>query len=140
MRAEFYRGDGETPVGVASLAGPRAEVESDDDATRAAIQRIFRLTPVVVDDASMRSLGASGEALLEPGGPEWFRAAATQRTMQEGLTVRLIPEAVGHGGWDPASAYRTFRQAVNRLLLSPEPEEEPHAGEARPQALPEAPH
>ncbi len=138
MRAEFYRGGDEIPVGVARFTGSRVEVESEDDSTRAAIGRVFRLTPVAVDDASLRSLGASGAAVLEPGSPDWFRAAAIQRASQAGVSVRLVPEATGHGGWDPASAYRTFRQSVNRLLAASPPEAEPHPGEARPEALPEA--
>jgi hypothetical protein len=120
MRAEFYREGSDTPVGVARLAGSRVEVESDDDAARVGIGRIFRLTPVAVDDAALRSLGATGEAVLEPGGPEWFQAAALQRAAQEGLSARLIPEATGHAGWDPASAYRTFGQSVNRMLAPPQ--------------------
>jgi hypothetical protein len=126
VRAEFYRGDdADTTVGVARVEGPRIEVESDDPATRAAIGRIFRLTPVVLDDASLRSLGASGEAVLEPGSAEWFRAAATQRAAHDGLSVRLVPEASGNGGWDPASAYCTFRQSVNRILAGSHPDAEP---------------
>jgi hypothetical protein len=120
MRAEFHGEGGEAPVGAARLAGSRVEVDAGDDAAREAIGRIFRLIPVVVDDASLRYLGASGEAILEPGDAQWFRAAAVQRAPQEGLSVRLVPEATGHGGWDPASAYRTFRQSVNRLLTPPE--------------------
>ena len=144
MRAEFYRtgdnGGEDAPVGTARLTGSGVQVESDDEAARTAIGRVLRLTPVAVDDASLRSLGASGESVLEPGGPEWFRAAAVQRATQEGLSVRLVPEAAGHGGWDPASAYRTFQQSVNRLLTAPQPEAEPQPGEARPEALPEAQH
>ncbi|MDP9342692.1 MAG: hypothetical protein M3Q23_11500 [Actinomycetota bacterium] len=141
MRAEFYRGeDADTPVGVARLDGPRVDIHSGDAAVRAAIARIFRLTPVVVDDASLRPLGSSGEAMLEPGSLEWFRAAAVRRAADEGLSVRLVPEAKGHGGWDPASAYRTFQQSVDRLLAGSPLEAEPQPGESRPEALPEAHH
>ena len=145
MRAEFYRGDESgTVVGTATWDSFRVQVESDDPKTRRAIGRIFRPTPVVVDDAALRSLGANGEAVLQPGSMEWFEAAATRRAADEGLAVRLVPEARGHGGWDPASAYRTFRQSVGRILAGPldggEVEGEPQAEESEPAALPEARH
>ena len=125
MRAEFYRGDESgTVVGTATWDSFRVQVESDDPKTRRAIGRIFRPTPVVVDDAALRSLGANGEAVLQPGSMEWFEAAATRRAADEGLAVRLVPEARGHGGWDPASAYRTFRQSVDRILAGPRDEGE----------------
>jgi len=118
MRAEFYRPDDEgVVVGVARWDGRVAHVESDDDRTRSVISRIFRATPVVVDDASLRPMGARGEAVLQPGSLDWFRAAAASRARQEGLQVRFVPEAGGQGGWDPASAYRTFRQAVARMAV-----------------------
>jgi hypothetical protein len=117
MRAEFYRKDeAKTLAGTARWVGPGIEVQADHDDARAAIGRIFRPIPVVVDDASLRSLGASGEAVLQPGSVEWFEAAAIQRAAGEGLSGRLVPDAQGRGGWDPASAYRTFRQSVNLLL------------------------
>jgi hypothetical protein len=130
MRVEFYRSDDpETVVGAALWDGRRVVIDEDDKDVRAAFSRVFRLTPVVVDDASLRTLGAGGEALLEPGSLEWFEAAANRRGPEEGFAVRVVPEAVGRGGWDPASAYRTFRQSVRRLVVGqpaePEGDDEP---------------
>jgi len=123
MRAEFYRADDpETVLGTARWDGHRVTVESDQPEVRAAISRIFRPAPVVVDDPSLRSLGAGGESLLEPGSLEWFEAAAVRRAPDEGFAVRVVPEAVGHGGWDPASAYCTFRQSVYRIVGTPRPD------------------
>jgi hypothetical protein len=126
MRADFYRAeDPESVLGVAWWDGREVVVDADDPDAGAAISRVFRLTPVVVEDASLRSLGAGGEALLEPGSLEWFEAAALHRAPHEGLAVRIVPEAMGHGGWDPASAYRTFRQSVHRMVGGPAQEGPP---------------
>ena len=118
MRAEFRRADDESDavVGTARWNGQRVEIDADDDAVRRAVERIFRPAPVVVDDPSFRSLGARGEAMVQPGNGEWFRAAAYARASEAGLKARLVPEVVGQGGWDPAAAYRTFREDVGRLL------------------------
>jgi hypothetical protein len=138
MRAEFLRvEEGSTDV-VASARwdGKGVRIEADDPATRAAVARIFRLTPVVVDDPSYRPLYARGEAVVQPGNADWFRAAAFARATPEGLKARVVPEMVGQGGWDPAAAYRTFREDVARLLargIHPSEEHEPceHAPEER---------
>ena len=118
MRAEFLRSGGEASdvVATASWDGRRVVVDGADPGVRDAIDRIFRPTPVVVDDPSYRSLGALGEAMIQPGNAEWFRAAAYSRAGAEGLKARVVPEVVGQGGWDPAAAYRTFREDVGRLL------------------------
>jgi hypothetical protein len=113
MRAEFYRADDpEAVVGVARWDGEAARVEARDADVVSKITRIFRPAPVLVADQSMRPLGTRGEAVVQPGNLDWFRAAAYSRAQEAGLRVRLVPEARGRGGWDPASAYRTFRQAV----------------------------
>ena len=54
MRAEFLRNDdGSEVVGDAWWDGRRAQVESDDPDVRRAIDRVFRITPVVVDHGAM---------------------------------------------------------------------------------------
>jgi hypothetical protein len=118
MRAEFLRDEeGSTDVvATASWDGRGFEVEAQDSDVRAAVERIFRLTPVVVDDPTYRPLYARGEAVIQPGNADWFRAAAYGRAASEGLKARVVPEVVGQGGWDPAAAYRTFREDVARLL------------------------
>ena len=117
MRAEFLPAEGDEVVGVARWDGHRAVVETEDQAVHDALERIFKARPVLVDDASTRSLGAHGESVIQPGSGEWFRAAAYTRAGAEGLKARVVPEVIGQGGWDPASAYRTFRDDMSRLLL-----------------------
>jgi len=116
MRAEFYRpDDNDQPAGVARWDGRTVHVDAPDEDTRARIVRVFRLTPVVVDDPALRPMGARGESLVQPGSLDWFRIAAAARAGDEALAVRLVPEVQGRGGWDPASAYRTFRQDVAHM-------------------------
>jgi hypothetical protein len=135
MRVEFHRpGDPEEIVGTARWDGRRAHVEADDEGMRESIARVFRLSPVVVEDPSLRPMGTRGETVLQPGSVEWFRAAALSRAAEAGLVARVVPEVSGQGGWDPASAYRTFRETVQRIVTRPEREgpAEPQPGEARP--------
>jgi hypothetical protein len=135
MRAEFYDpNDRETVVGVATWDGRVVHVSSGDDAARDRIRRVFRLTPVVVDDPALRPLSARGESVIQPGSLEWFRTAAVSRAQEAGLAARIVPEAQGQGGWDPASAYRTFRQTVAHLVgrARNEGQDLEQAGEARP--------
>ena len=116
MRADFYREDDpETVVGSARWDGRRAEVTSEDADVRGALSRLFRSTPVVVDDPSLRSAGTSGESVIQPGSLDWFRLAAISRAPTADLRVRLVPEVEIKTGWDPASAYRTFGQVVTSL-------------------------
>ena len=118
MRVELYRPeDPQTVVAVSRWEGGRPIVETDDEDLRPIVARMFRPTPVVVDDPALRYPGTHGESVLQPGSVEWFRAAALVRAPQEGLAARIVPEAAGGGGWDPAAAYRTFRQAVTRQDL-----------------------
>jgi hypothetical protein len=117
IRAELYRPDApEAVVAFAtwSSAGPSLEVQ---DATLQGLDRLFRATPVVIEDASLRQLGASGESLLQPGSLAWFRAALQTRAPELGLAVRFVAEDV-RNGWDPASNYRTFREQSARLASS----------------------
>lgn len=105
MRAEFFRPeDPETVVGAAEWDGVRVMLRAPDDEQRGVLERVFRVSPVPIDDPSRRALGTSGPVLAEPGDLDWFLAAAQVRGEQEGLGVRLIPDTTG--GWDPASAYR----------------------------------
>ncbi|MFL5768003.1 MAG: hypothetical protein ACJ758_09215 [Actinomycetota bacterium] len=124
MRVEFFHPPAsEDVVGRARWDGKRAVIESEDDEVRGKLQRVFRVTPVVVDDASTRMLGASGETALQPGSLEWFRAAALTRTEPEGLSARIVPDFEPGEGWDPASNYRTFRNQIRRIDAA-EPVEE----------------
>ena len=81
-----------------------------------ALARVFRPTPVVIDDAAFRQAGTSGPAVVHPGGPLWFQAAARVRGSEEGLGVRFVPEEDSAMGWDPAGAYRSFSDAVVRRI------------------------
>ncbi|MGH2556538.1 MAG: hypothetical protein ACRDHO_12575 [Actinomycetota bacterium] len=115
MRAAFYRLDSpDSVVGTATWNGAGAAVEADDETVHQAIRRIFRPTSVLIDDPSMRSYGTAGPVVLSPGSLNWFRAAAGARSGSEGLGVRFVPELEGTMGWDPAGAYRTFNDAIER--------------------------
>jgi hypothetical protein len=115
MRASFYRlDDPGTVVGSALWRSGEVEVDAEDDAVAEAIGRIFRPTPVVIDDPSMRSYGTAGPVVLPPGSLQWFRAAGEARSGGEGLGMRFVPEAGRAMGWDPAGAYRTFNDAIER--------------------------
>jgi hypothetical protein len=133
MRAEFYRPDDpDTVVGTARWDGHKVHVDAQDTETRSLIQRIFRASPVASDDASLRSQATSGESVFQPGSLEWFRTAALSRASGAGLTPRLVPEVPARTGWDPASAYRTFRQVVTRLESPATGRDEPSPEVARP--------
>jgi hypothetical protein len=95
--------------------GARVDVEAGDESVRQAVRRIFRPTPILIDDPSLRSYGTAGPVVLSPGSLRWFRAAAETRSEAEGLGVRFVPESEGAMGWDPAGAYRTFDEAIERM-------------------------
>jgi hypothetical protein len=115
MLAEFYRPDApEHVVGQAVWDGRGVHVETEDDAIRTSLGRIFRPVPVVVDDASLRSFGTSGPVQLAPGSLLWFRAAAEERAPGEGLRPRLVPQPQEAMGWEPAGVYRTFEGQIER--------------------------
>src|SRR5918999_5047817 len=117
MRVEFHLPDDpERVVAEADWDGFRAVVRAPDEERRAAVERFFRPTPVVLEDPALRPRGSRGETVLQPGSLEWFRAAALTRAMEAGLAARIVPEVAGPGGWDPAAAYRTFRESVDLLL------------------------
>lgn len=115
MRAEFYRpGRPEEVVAVARWYGRSAHLQLNDESVSEALGRLFRPTPVVVDDGANRRLGTRGEVALQPGTLEWFRAAALTRAAEAGMAARIVP-GVEEGGWDPAAAYRSFEEAIERL-------------------------
>lgn len=90
-------------------------VETADDTLRALLQKVFRRTPVVIDDASYRRLGTAGAVLIQPGDLGWFRAVVQTRVFTEaGLVARFLPGVV-EGGFDPAADYRSFEYQVERL-------------------------
>lgn len=115
MRVEFSRADApDDVVAVARWVAWNVELEVRDDSVAQALRRVFRPTPVVVDDAAYRRQGTRGEVLLEPGSLEWFRAAALARAPEAGLSARFVP-GVDEGGWDPAAQYRTFSESIDRM-------------------------
>ena len=119
VRAEFTRADDpERVVGTAEWDGRRVAIESDEDATRASLRRVFRPSPVSLDDPSFRFGGTSGPAVVEHGDMEWFRAAALARAAAEGLEVAII--ANRPGGWDPAMDPQTYGWAGRKTSLSGE--------------------
>jgi len=125
MKVEFYRAgpptaaDAEaappTLVGIARWVDNTPVVECDDDDLCAVLERAFRRTPVITDDASYRRFGTHGEVMIPPGDLEWFRAAAFVRAPAEaGVDARLVP-GVTEGGYDPAAQYRGFEDSIERL-------------------------
>lgn len=117
MRVEFYAPDDEAKSTVATAAwdGRDVTITCDDEHRRAELAHAFRRTSVVTDDAAYRRLGTSGEAAIQPGDLEWFRAAAQVRVPAEvGLHARFVPGAI-IGGFDPAAGYRTFEDQIERL-------------------------
>lgn len=118
MRAELYRpGDPEQErpeqvVAVATWSDGRPHLEVLADVP--GLDGLLRATPVVTDDPSLRPAGTSGEVVLDPGSPAWFRAALLSRAPALGLAVRFVAERVA-GGWDPAAAYATFEEQVDRM-------------------------
>jgi hypothetical protein len=134
VRAEFHVHDSKKAL--ASVRWDRRGLDiSADREIEAKIRRIFRPTPVVVDDPAYRSSGTSGPVVLHPGSLLWFRSAAQVRSGPEGLNVRFVPEGQDVMGWDPAGAYRTFGETVERKELSgvAARPEEAEAGETRPE-------
>jgi hypothetical protein len=90
-------------------------IDTEDDALRTALERVFRRTPVVIDDPSYRRLGTTGAVMIQPGDLGWFRAVVQSRIPAEaGLVGRFVP-GVTEGGFDPAAGYRTFEDQIERL-------------------------
>ena len=102
-------------VGSATWLDGQVVVDADDPERAALLERAFRRTPVVTDDAAYRRFGTHGEVQIQPGDLEWFRAAAQVRaTTEAGVIARLVP-GVTEGGFDPAAGYRTFEASIERL-------------------------
>lgn len=105
MRAEFF--DPEAPdrlVGAVEWDGRTVRIHADDGGARERLGRVFRPSPVAVNDPASRPDGSTGQTVLEPGDLQWFLAAGRVRGDREGLGVRFVSETPG--GWDPAGAYR----------------------------------
>lgn len=103
MRADFFReGDPDVVIGSAEWDGRRAVIRAKDDDVRAALERVFRVSSVAVDDP----MPPGPTKVAEPGDLEWFRAAAAARGAEEGLAVRFVTEAAGR--WDPALDPQTY--------------------------------
>ncbi len=115
MRAELYRPEEPDLVAVATWSNGRPSLEVIEEVP--GLNDLLRPTPVVTDDASLRGPGTSGEVVLEPGSSAWFRAALLSRAPALGLSVRFVAERIT-GGWDPAAAYATFDEEVDRLASS----------------------
>ena len=115
MRAQFFRpGAPDEVVGTATWKGGSIHVEAKDPETRLALSRIVRPSAVMIDDPALLPAGTTGPVLFPPGSLAWFQAAARTRAEAEGLAVRFAPDAPDAMGWDPAGAYRTFNEAVER--------------------------
>jgi hypothetical protein len=105
----------EPAVATVAWRDGRVTVEADDPELATGLERAFRRTPVVVDDASLRPAGALGASVLQPGDLEWFRGVALVRVPAElGLVPRFVPGRQT-GGYDPAANYRRFGEQVERL-------------------------
>ena len=116
MKVELHHPD-EPDAVVATVAWTDGApvIDTQDDILRVTLQKVFRRTPVVVDDSSYRRMGTTGAVLIQPGDLEWFRAVAQTRVPAEaGLAVRFVP-GVTEGGFDPAAGYRTFEAQIERL-------------------------
>lgn len=115
MKVELHRPEQpDAVVATVSWIG-QPVIDTEDDILRATLQKVFRRTPVVIDDASYRRMGTQGEVLIQPGDLEWFRAVVQARIPAEtGMTGRFVP-GVTEGGFDPAADYRTFEEQIERL-------------------------
>jgi hypothetical protein len=116
VKVELHRPDEpDAVVATITWTGGEPVVDTDDDRLRTSLNRVFRRTPVVIDDASYRRLGTAGAVLIQPGDLEWFRAVVHSRIPAEaGVVGRFVP-GVTEGGYDPAAGYRTFEEQIERL-------------------------
>jgi hypothetical protein len=115
VKVELHRPDEPDAVATVSWIDGQPVIDAQDDIMRATLEKVFRRTPVVIDDPSYRRMGTAGEVLIQPGDLEWFRAVAQARVPAEtGLAVRFVP-GVTAGGFDPAAGYRTFEEQIERL-------------------------
>jgi hypothetical protein len=115
LRVEFHLPAEPTERPADAWRDGRVSVEAGAPELATGLERAFRRTPVVVDDASLLPAGTRGSSMLPPGDLEWFRGVAMVRVPQElGLVPRFVP-GPQMGGYDPAANYRPFREQVERL-------------------------
>ncbi|MEO8423184.1 MAG: hypothetical protein ABI595_04640 [Actinomycetota bacterium] len=116
MKVELHRPEQpDAVIATVSWTDGRSVIDTEDNTVRATLQKVFRRTPVVIDDPSYRRMGTTGEVLIQPGDLEWFRAVVQARIPAEtGLAARFVP-GVTQGGFDPAAGYRTFEEQIERL-------------------------
>jgi hypothetical protein len=117
IRAELYRPEDPAVVVAIATGWQGGAAIEPVGAGVEGLDRLLRATPVVVDDPSLRPLGAHGEVVLPPGTLEWFRTALLVRGGDAGLGVRFVADEV-RNGWDPAANYRTFEEQIRRLASS----------------------
>jgi hypothetical protein len=116
VKVELHRPDEpDTVLATITWNGGEPIVDTDDDSLRATLLRVFRRTPVVIDDASYRRLGTAGPVMIQPGALEWFRAVVQSRTPAEAGLVGRFVSGLTEGGFDPAAGYRTFEDQIERL-------------------------
>lgn len=117
MRVEFVKADDAAgqPVAAARWTGSAVQPDGGGPEAREVIDRVFRLAPVTIDDAALRSFGTNGAVTLPPGSLRWFMAAARVRGEAEGLKARFVQDGQAALGWDPAGAYRTFMASAERM-------------------------
>lgn len=136
MRAEFRSEKSPDRVlGSATWTAKGVALGPRDDSAGRLLRRIFRSVPVSVEEPALRTAGTAGPVVLQPGSLRWFMAAAKVRGAKEGLAVRMVPEGEGAMGWDPAAAYRTFSDAMERKerIGTAATQGGPEAGETRPE-------
>lgn len=116
MRVLFARPDAPDEIlGEAGWEGYRVRIESNHEEIRSRLHRIFRPTPIVMEDPSLRPAGASGPVEVQPGSLQWFLGVARVRGEAAGYKVVFAPDGTGEPGWDPAGGYRPFTRQVERL-------------------------
>jgi hypothetical protein len=116
VKVELHHPD-EPDTVVATIAWTDGQpvVDTQDESLRVSLEKVFRRTPVVIDDASYRRQGTAGEVMIQPGDLEWFRAVVQARIpLEAGLVGRFVP-GISRGGFDPAAGYRTFEAQIERL-------------------------
>ena len=116
MKVELHPPDEpDAVVATISWMDGQPVIDTEDAVLRSTLQKVFRRTPVVIDDPSYRRMGTAGEVLIQPGDLEWFRAVVQARIPSEtGLAARFVP-GITEGGFDPAAGYRTFEEQIERL-------------------------
>ena len=124
MKVEFRRGvagsDAEPIVVATATWDGDVHMQAEDPGVQKALERAYRRTPVVVDDASARRIGTNGSVLIEPSGLEWFRAVTQVRVPAETGLEPVFVAAEIEGGYDPAANYRTFEAQIERLNAGPD--------------------